>query len=317
LNKLRDKEIGYIRFLLVIRAGIVGVSMVIPVFASILTFVVFYLTGGELTADIIFPSLALFNILRLPLMLLPMVIATLTDAHVSVKRIQEFLMAEQLDSLPKINPDSDSAINVVNGEFIWESAPPEELSNDEKKRNKKENRKSKRSSKINGKDEKNVNNHLEVINDKKKDVNGDGNGETSSQSSTTLTPIDSAEQIANATTLTPYSHLRNINLSIPRDKLVAVVGSVGSGKSSLLSALVGEMKKVHGEIEFGGSVGYCPQTAWIQNATLRDNIIFGTPFDKERYRQVIKACCLEPDLAILPDGDMTEIGEKGINLSGG
>ncbi|CAG8856864.1 3522_t:CDS:2, partial [Gigaspora margarita] len=90
-----------------------------------------------------------------------------------------------------------------------------------------------------------------------------------------------------------------------------------SGKSSLLSALVGEMKRIKGEISLGGKVGYCPQAAWIQNATLRDNIIFRLPFDEEKYRQVIKDCCLEPDLEVLPAADLTEIGERGINLSGG
>ncbi|GBB94362.1 hypothetical protein RclHR1_02340019 [Rhizophagus clarus] len=305
LNNLRDKEMKYIRLLLIIRSGITGFTMVIPMFASILTFIVYSLTGGTLNAAVIFPSLALFSILRLPLILMPMVIASLTDASVSLKRIQELLLAEQLDSLPKINPDSDSALKVVDGEFIWESAPPEKLLNDKQKKNKKKQKKSKESTKV----ENNEKNHLKEVNDKKVNENmkeNNNNEETS----------DSAEQIENSTS-TPYSQLRNINLSIPRGSLVAVVGSVGSGKSSLLSALVGEMKKVHGEIEFGGSVGYCPQSAWIQNATLRDNITFGMPFDEEKYRQVIKDCCLEPDLAVLPDGDMTEIGEKGINLSGG
>ncbi|CAG8836536.1 6097_t:CDS:2, partial [Gigaspora margarita] len=113
------------------------------------------------------------------------------------------------------------------------------------------------------------------------------------------------------------SQLRNINISIPYGKLIAIVGSVGSGKSSLLSALVGEMRRIKGEISLGGKVGYCPQAAWIQNATLRDNITFGLPFDEEKYRQVIKDCCLEPDLEVLPAADLTEIGERGINLSGG
>ncbi|CAG8620597.1 18107_t:CDS:10 [Acaulospora morrowiae] len=138
-----------------------------------------------------------------------------------------------------------------------------------------------------------------------------------SETSDTLTPADSAAHLENVQPLKPLSHLRNINITIPRGALVAVVGPVGSGKTSLLSALVGEMKKISGEITFGGSVGYCPQTAWIQNATLRNNVIFGLPFDEERYRQIIKDCCLEPDLEILPSGDQTEIGEKGINLSGG
>ncbi|KAF9277276.1 hypothetical protein BGZ74_003407 [Mortierella antarctica] len=111
--------------------------------------------------------------------------------------------------------------------------------------------------------------------------------------------------------------LKNINLSIPRGQLVAIVGAVGSGKSSLLNALVGEMRKTGGSMEYGGTIGYCPQSAWIQNATVQDNILFGQPLDEVRYRSVIRNCALERDIQILPDGDQTEIGERGINLSGG
>ncbi|KAF9237599.1 ABC protein [Melanogaster broomeanus] len=100
-------------------------------------------------------------------------------------------------------------------------------------------------------------------------------------------------------------------------QLTAIVGPVGSGKSSLLQGLIGEMRKVSGHVSFGGRVAYCPQTAWIQNTTLRNNIIFGQPFDEDKYWRVIEVACLLPDLQLLPDGDLTEIGEKGINLSGG
>jgi ABC-type transport system involved in cytochrome bd biosynthesis fused ATPase/permease subunit len=79
-----------------------------------------------------------------------------------------------------------------------------------------------------------------------------------------------------------------------------VVGAVGSGKSSLLNALVGEMKQTKGDIVFGGNVGYCPQTAWIQNNTVKNNILFGLPLDEEKYQQVIKDCALEQDLQVLP-----------------
>ncbi|KAG1748434.1 ABC protein [Suillus paluster] len=111
--------------------------------------------------------------------------------------------------------------------------------------------------------------------------------------------------------------VKNVNMTIPRGQLVAVVGPVGSGKSSLLQGLIGEMRKVSGHVSFGGRLGYCPQTAWIQNATLRDNITFGRPFEEDRYWRVLETTCLLPDLQLLPDGDLTEIGEKGINLSGG
>ncbi|XP_035519694.1 canalicular multispecific organic anion transporter 2 isoform X1 [Morone saxatilis] len=111
--------------------------------------------------------------------------------------------------------------------------------------------------------------------------------------------------------------LHNINVMVPQGSLLAVVGHVGCGKSSLISALLGEMEKLEGEVSIRGSVAYVPQQAWIQNATLRDNILFGKPYNEQKYRCVLEACALTPDLEVLPGGDMTEIGEKGINLSGG
>lgn len=111
--------------------------------------------------------------------------------------------------------------------------------------------------------------------------------------------------------------LKDINVQIRKGTLTAVVGTVGSGKSSLVSAFLGEMDKISGKVNSYGTVAYVSQQAWIQNATLKDNILFGQPFNTELYEKVIEACALKPDLEILPGGDMTEIGEKGINLSGG
>ncbi|XP_072229952.1 ATP-binding cassette sub-family C member 3 isoform X2 [Leuresthes tenuis] len=114
---------------------------------------------------------------------------------------------------------------------------------------------------------------------------------------------------------TPVLH--NINVMVPQGSLLAVVGHVGCGKSSLISALLGEMEKVEGDVSIRGSVAFVPQQAWIQNATLRDNILFGNAYNEQKYRCVLDACALTPDLEVLPGGDLTEIGEKGINLSGG
>ncbi|PRP86346.1 ATP-dependent bile acid permease [Planoprotostelium fungivorum] len=111
--------------------------------------------------------------------------------------------------------------------------------------------------------------------------------------------------------------LRDINLEVPHGQLLAVVGPVGSGKSSLVSSLIGEIKKRSGEIRLGGKIVYTSQQAWLMNATVRDNILFGQPYDRHRYERVIEACCLATDMEHLPSGDMSEIGEKGINLSGG
>ncbi|CAL1548851.1 unnamed protein product [Lymnaea stagnalis] len=111
--------------------------------------------------------------------------------------------------------------------------------------------------------------------------------------------------------------LRNINLEVKQGSLVAIVGSVGCGKSSLLSAILGEMEKLKGSVIIKNSIAYVPQEAWIQNATLRNNILFGVEFNQEMYNKTIEACALTADLEILLSGDSTEIGEKGINISGG
>ncbi|TMS35379.1 hypothetical protein L596_002794 [Steinernema carpocapsae] len=113
------------------------------------------------------------------------------------------------------------------------------------------------------------------------------------------------------------STIANANLSVSQKNLIAVVGRVGSGKSSLLCSLLGEMEKLRGMVGVHGRLAYVPQQPWIQNLSLRDNITFGKKFNRHLYNRVIEACALKPDLEILPHGDKTEIGEKGINLSGG
>lgn len=111
--------------------------------------------------------------------------------------------------------------------------------------------------------------------------------------------------------------LSGISLSVPKGDLLAVVGRVGSGKSSLLSGILGEMFKLSGTVELRGKVAYAAQTPWLLSATLRDNILFGAEYDQELYETVIEACALVDDLAMLRDGDETQVGEKGITLSGG
>ena len=113
--------------------------------------------------------------------------------------------------------------------------------------------------------------------------------------------------------------LRALSASFPLGSLSLICGPVGSGKSSLLLALLGELRLTGGKVlrpEIS-SFSYVPQTAWLLNATVKDNILFGQRFDQSRYNSVIIACALKSDLALLKDGDMTEIGEKGVALSGG
>ncbi|KAA1102965.1 hypothetical protein PGT21_001583 [Puccinia graminis f. sp. tritici] len=113
------------------------------------------------------------------------------------------------------------------------------------------------------------------------------------------------------------STLSGITLSVRKGDLLAIVGRVGSGKSSLLAGILGEMYKLSGTVELRGKVAYAAQTPWLLSATLKENILFGAEYDKELYESVIEACALVDDLAMLKDGDETQVGEKGIALSGG
>lgn len=111
--------------------------------------------------------------------------------------------------------------------------------------------------------------------------------------------------------------LRNVNLTIRQGEKVAVCGAVGSGKSSLLYALLREIPRTSGSVEVFGSLAYVSQNSWIQSGTVRDNILFGKPFNKELYEKAIKSCALDKDIENFNHGDLTEIGQRGLNMSGG
>uniref|UniRef100_A0A0E0JB86 MRP-like ABC transporter n=1 Tax=Oryza nivara TaxID=4536 RepID=A0A0E0JB86_ORYNI len=112
-------------------------------------------------------------------------------------------------------------------------------------------------------------------------------------------------------------NLRNINLMVKSGTKVAICGEVGSGKSSLLAAILGEVPRTDGVIQVSGKIAYVSQNAWIQTGSVKDNILFGSTMDKPRYEETLKFCSLVHDLEILPFGDLTQIGERGANLSGG
>ncbi|BEJ18143.1 hypothetical protein CspHIS471_0704200 [Cutaneotrichosporon sp. HIS471] len=111
--------------------------------------------------------------------------------------------------------------------------------------------------------------------------------------------------------------LQDIDIGVKKGELLAVIGRVGDGKTSLLAAMLGEMTRSEGSVTLRGDVAYFSQTSWILSATVKDNIVFGHRFDPVFYDMVLDACALRSDLAILPDGHMTEVGEKGVSLSGG
>ena len=111
--------------------------------------------------------------------------------------------------------------------------------------------------------------------------------------------------------------LEDIDFAARKGELSCVVGRVGSGKSSLLEAILGDIWKLRGEVTVRGAIAYAPQQPWIMNASVRENIIFGHRWDPGFYDKTLSACALVEDLKSLPDGDETEVGERGISLSGG
>ena len=111
--------------------------------------------------------------------------------------------------------------------------------------------------------------------------------------------------------------LQDISFDAPEDSLTVITGQVGSGKSTLLAVIAGEVIQSSGDIACSGTIAYVPQTAWVFSGTLRENVLFGEPFDVRKYTEVIKACALRDDINRFPNGDLSMVGERGVVLSGG
>jgi ATP-binding cassette subfamily C (CFTR/MRP) protein 1 len=296
LGDIRKHEIHAIQVLLAIRNAINAVSMSLPIFASMLSFICYSLTDHGLNPANIFSSLALFNSLRMPLNLLPLVIGQVVDAWSSVKRIQEYLLSEDQQDDAIWDPEGMNAVEMHDASFTWERTPtqdPEHVKMAGKIQSKDEIKKAKKAEKLAAKEKKH-----EAGFERK---SGDSSPDTESTTSEKREPFK----------------LQNMDFTVGRNELVAVIGTVGSGKSSLLAALAGDMRRTDGEVVLAANRAFCPQYAWIQNASVRENILFGKEMNRAWYKQVIDACALQPDLEMLPDGDATEIGERGITVSGG
>ncbi|KAF8066646.1 multidrug resistance-associated ABC transporter [Lyophyllum atratum] len=283
IGSLRSREIKTIRKAAVARSGLIAIVTFIPILASILSFITYALSGHDLNVAIIFSSLQLFNIIRAPLIFFPFVLSSLTDALVALARISKFLLSEELAEPYLLDYERKSAVS-VDGDFTWETAGKLEESR-----------------------------FLGGVKGKE----GKRRSKGAKEVLPTTAPGSSAASHEGEKEDEKPFELRDLKFSVPKGAFVAIVGRVGSGKSSVLQSLIGEMRRTRGEVVFGGSVAYVPQTAWIRNATLRENVVFGQEDEEQRFRDIIRACSLEHDLEMLPNGELTEIGEKGINLSGG
>lgn len=285
LAEIRSSEIYSIQVLLATRNAINSVSMALPVFASMLSFICYRLTSHDLNPADVFSSLALFNSLRIPLNLLPLVLGQVIDAASSVGRVEQFLLEEEQEEDVVYKPDGEAAVEMNNASFTWERTKVKE--NDE------------------------------PTDPKEKKAAAAAAKEAKAQLNNTEAAKQDAPKEATAAAEREPFKLKNLNFVAKRNELVAVIGGVGSGKSSLLASLAGDMRKTAGEVVYGASRAFCPQYAWIQNTSLQNNIIFGKPMIKAWYKEVINACALKADLEMLPNGDQTEIGERGITISGG
>ncbi|PPR03716.1 hypothetical protein CVT24_007391 [Panaeolus cyanescens] len=288
IGGFRTKEIQTLKKMAVARSILFALITFIPMLASILSFITYALTGHDLNIAIIFSSLQLLNGIRFPLAFLPFVLSSLSDALVALGRIGAFLTAEDIPDAYPIDQTSPVALQ-VDADFVWETVG--KPGNEPTGKGGKGGPGAKSAGKRDAKKSKNK----PVLPSTGDDVQeGEEKKETEK----------------------PFE-LKDLKFIVPKGSFVGIVGRVGSGKSSVLQALVGEMRKTRGHVKFGGSVSYAPQVPWIRNATLRDNVLFGQPDDEDRFREIIKTCSLEHDLEVLPNGEDTEIGEKGINLSGG
>ncbi|KAL6313755.1 hypothetical protein AAG906_010174 [Vitis piasezkii] len=238
---LRKNETGWLKKYLYTSAMTTFVFWGAPTFVSVVTFGTCMLLGIPLESGKILSSIATFRILQQPIYHLPDLISAIAQTKVSLDRIASFLCLDDLQSdvierLPK--GSSDTAIEIVDGNFSWDLSSP------------------------------------------------------------------------NPT-------LKDINLRVCRGMRVAVCGTVGSGKSSLISCMLGEVPRISGILKLCGTKAYVAQSPWIQSGKIEENILFGKEMDRERYERVLDACSLKKDLEVLSFGDQTVIGERGINLSGG
>uniref|UniRef100_A0AAR2IT41 ATP-binding cassette, sub-family C (CFTR/MRP), member 9 n=1 Tax=Pygocentrus nattereri TaxID=42514 RepID=A0AAR2IT41_PYGNA len=286
----RGKELTSLRTFALYTSMSIFMNAAIPIAAVLATFVTHaYISQSRLSPAEAFASLALFHILVTPLFLLSTVVRFAVKALVSVQKLGEFLQSEEIGDDSWRNGDMPVSLESCKKHpgAVMRSLPPS----------------------VNRKQplRYQMDNYEQPLRRQLRPTETE----------------DVAVKVNNGyfTWGSNMSTLSDINIRIPTGQLTMIVGQVGCGKSSLLLAMLGEMQTHSGKVYWSNknrySVAYAAQKSWLLNATVEDNITFGSPFNKQRYKAVIDACSLQPDIDLLPFGDQTEIGERGINLSGG
>ncbi|CAL8071482.1 unnamed protein product [Orchesella dallaii] len=357
--QIREKELKNLDKDLLYRSIMTFLTHISSVLVTVVTFGLYpFIESEKLEPPKVFAGLALFNQLTVPLFIFPITVPVVIDALVSARRVREFLMLPEASSLPVENDKASSIesngkehgrddgrkspvksqnLNVplakcrnsdlqasTDSVFVLENIAEDEEDQDSKECVKL------LSSTISSLESSSSPNGVTDLtgphkgNEKKGELSLQQNVVSVQNGSFTwdesITPLAASPLPGTPQQLsTRQNGLSEISIAIPKEKLTVVVGATGSGKTSLISAILGEMRKSCGEITWakGISIAYAAQKPWMLNASVRDNILFGKPFKPGRYKKVIQACALQPDIDILPENDLTEIGQKGINLSGG
>ncbi|CAM1323224.1 Sur (predicted) [Pycnogonum litorale] len=318
VQNCREKEIKVLKKDSICKALNTSLTQASSILVALVTFGVFSLIEGRpLTPSDVFTGLALFNQLTVPLFIFPIVIPIAVSAIISTRRLENFLSSTEVHSFFSNSHSKDDKESVEYQPEANGSIPMVEIKR--------------------GNMDDTVLTTMEAVTEENEDeLDGVFLPDKSPAEDETdvflpddynVTLTDSLSDITVSVRNSSFKWssedssevLRDITFDVPTGKLTMIVGSVGSGKTSLISALMGELQGCAGTVEWftEKEVSYAPQKPWLINASLKENILFGKPFDHRRYQRVIQACALQPDIELLPGGDNTEIGEKGINLSGG
>eukprot|EP01040_Poterioochromonas_malhamensis_P005555 gene5555-5971_t len=326
VSLVRDKELD----LLKISAYIVAIAFTIilqavPVFLPVLIFFTYVQLGNTLDAARAFTSIALFNLMQMPFIFLPMGLSQYSQSLVSCKRILEFLDADEL--VPYVDSskgENGVVIEMTGANLGWvlenEIAGNSTLKDSKITLEAIETHASKSNSKA----------ATTSLEGKKyaKLEKGEGDAEAAEGKDNDEDDIELADmknkeaqaildEEAKGLVNRSINTLRSASFQVKQGELVAVIGSVGSGKSSILAALLGEMHLNSGFVRVHGEIAFCDQRPWILNDTVQGNILFGKPYDEHKFDRALFAANLEDDIKVLPGGINTQIGERGINLSGG